>query len=61
MVVSLVDLQGFDYEEASQVTGASLGTVKSRLSRGRERLRHLLRPLLAAPGELSAEEPRQEE
>ena len=50
-VVTLVDLQGLDYSEAAAVTGASLGTVKSRLSRGRDRLRHLLRPLLELPAE----------
>ena len=52
--ITLVDLQGLDYEEASRVTGVSLGTVKSRLSRGRDRLRGLLRPALEAPGELSS-------
>ena len=57
LAVALVDLQGLAYEEVAQVAGVSLGTVKSRLSRGRERLRHLLRPLL----ELSGEAPRQEE
>ncbi|MCH9037118.1 MAG: sigma-70 family RNA polymerase sigma factor [Chloroflexi bacterium] len=43
MVLVLVDIQGLGYEEAAQVTGASLGTVKSRLSRGRARLRDYLR------------------
>jgi len=42
MVVILSDIQGFSYEEISQVTGSSLGTVKSRLNRGRSRLRDLL-------------------
>jgi len=41
-VVVLVDLQGFDYQEAAQMLGAPLGTVKSRLARARLRLRHLL-------------------
>ena len=53
MVVTLVDIQQLDYEEASQVTGASLGTVKSRLFRGRQRLRDLLRPMWELSGELS--------
>ena len=39
----LVDVQGLSYEEASEATGASLGTVKSRLSRARSRARDLLR------------------
>ena len=42
-VVVLVDLQGLDYAEAAQVAGVSLGTVKSRLSRARARLRDYLR------------------
>ena len=40
--IVLSDIQGLDYEEIAQVTRASLGTVKSRLSRGRARLRALL-------------------
>jgi len=42
LVVVLCDIQGMSYEEISQVTGSSLGTVKSRLSRGRQKLRDLL-------------------
>jgi len=52
MVVTLVDLQQMDYEEASRITDASLGTVKSRLFRGRQRLRDLLRPALELSGDL---------
>ena len=37
--VILSDIQGLSYEEIARVTGVSLGTVKSRLSRGRARLR----------------------
>ena len=44
LVVTLVDLQQLEYEEAVRVTGATLDTVKSRLFRGRQRLRDLLRP-----------------
>lgn len=60
MVVSLVDLQQLAYEEAAAVTGVSVGTVKSRLSRGRERLRVILRPQLEpspGPERHSGEEP----
>jgi predicted DNA-binding protein (UPF0251 family) len=39
LVVVLVDVQGLTYAEAAQVLGISLGTVKSRLSRARVRLR----------------------
>ena len=35
LVVTLIDVQGFSYEEAAEVAGVSLGTVKSRLSRGK--------------------------
>ncbi len=41
-VAVLVDVQGLDYEEASQAIGKPLGTVKSRLSRARARLRDCL-------------------
>ncbi|MBI2304924.1 MAG: sigma-70 family RNA polymerase sigma factor [Chloroflexi bacterium] len=39
LAVVLCDVQGFSYEEAAEATRSSLGTVKSRLSRGRARLR----------------------
>lgn len=42
LVVTLADLQGLSYEEIAQVMNCSLGTVKSRLSRGRSNLRDLL-------------------
>ena len=38
-VISLVDVQGFDYSEAAQALGIPTGTVKSRLARARMRLR----------------------
>jgi RNA polymerase sigma-70 factor (ECF subfamily) len=41
--VILRDVQGLDYEEVAQVMQTSLGTVKSRISRGRARLRDALR------------------
>lgn len=39
LVVILCDIQGLSYEEISEATNSSLGTVKSRLNRGRARLR----------------------
>ena len=42
LVVVLSDIQGLSYEEISEAAGCSLGTVKSRLSRGRARLRDFL-------------------
>jgi len=43
MVVVLSDIQGMNYEEISKITGTSLGTVKSRLNRGRTKLREFLK------------------
>ncbi|TAK33836.1 MAG: sigma-70 family RNA polymerase sigma factor [Chloroflexota bacterium] len=48
--VILCDLQGLSYDEIAIITASSLGTVKSRISRGRARLRDVLlrdRELLA--------------
>ena len=42
VVVVLVDVQGFDYLEASEVIGKPLGTIKSRLARARNRMRECL-------------------
>ncbi len=41
--IVLRDVQHLTYEEISRVTGAHVGTVKSRIARGRERLREILR------------------
>lgn len=40
--VVLCDVYGLDYGEVASTTGTALGTVKSRLHRGRMRLRELL-------------------
>lgn len=39
--ISLVCLEGLTYREVAQVTGVPVGTVMSRLSRGRETLRRV--------------------
>jgi RNA polymerase sigma-70 factor (ECF subfamily) len=38
----LRDIQDFEYEEIAQITGLPLGTVKSRINRGREKLKIML-------------------
>lgn len=38
----LVGASGFSYEEAAEMTGVAVGTVKSRANRGRRRLAELL-------------------
>jgi RNA polymerase sigma-70 factor (ECF subfamily) len=42
--ILLADVHGYRYEEIANMTGASEGTVKSRIHRGRTRLRELLSP-----------------
>jgi RNA polymerase sigma-70 factor (ECF subfamily) len=40
--IVLYDVEGYDYAEIAEMTGVSLGTVKSRIHRGRLALRTLL-------------------
>ena len=40
--ILLVDLYDFQYDEVAALTATSVGTIKSRIHRGRERLRRLL-------------------
>jgi len=41
-VIYLVDIQGYSYAEASEVLHIEIGTVMSRLSRGRKIMREAL-------------------
>jgi RNA polymerase sigma-70 factor, ECF subfamily len=41
-VILLVGLEGMGYEEAAKILGIPVGTVRSRLSRGRDTLRELM-------------------
>jgi RNA polymerase sigma-70 factor (ECF subfamily) len=42
--IVLFDVQGYDYSEIAAITGVSVGTVKSRIHRGRLALRDCLGP-----------------
>lgn len=41
-IIILRDIENFEYEEISKITGLPMGTVKSRINRGREKLKVLL-------------------
>jgi RNA polymerase sigma-70 factor (ECF subfamily) len=41
-VILLIGLEGMAYETAAQILGVPVGTIRSRLSRGRELLRRLM-------------------
>lgn len=41
--IVLRDIEGFSYEEISGMLGINVGTIKSRISRGREKLREKIR------------------
>jgi RNA polymerase sigma-70 factor (ECF subfamily) len=47
VAVTLRDVQGLDYREIATVLGVPIGTVESRIFRGRQRLQPLLQPLRA--------------
>ncbi|MES1261174.1 MAG: sigma-70 family RNA polymerase sigma factor [Acidobacteriota bacterium] len=49
-VVLLVDVEEFAYKEAAEILGVPIGTVMSRLSRGRKLLREQLTQVAAAYG-----------
>lgn len=54
MVVLLADMDEFSYKEIADIVGCPIGTVMSRLYRGRRLLRKLLRDYAVEHGYLSA-------
>ncbi|NBD14740.1 MAG: sigma-70 family RNA polymerase sigma factor [Cyanobacteria bacterium] len=42
--IILREIEGFSYEEIAEMTGVSLGTVKSRIARARAKLQDVLQP-----------------
>lgn len=58
-VILLVGLEGLRYEEVAVILGVPIGTVRSRLSRGRDNLRNMMdidgKPAQGAPNAADAE------
>ncbi len=50
VAVVLRDVEGLEYKEIAEIAGVPMGTVESRIFRGRRQLRTLLRPLASGRG-----------
>jgi RNA polymerase sigma-70 factor (ECF subfamily) len=55
MAVYLADVEGFAYKEIADIAGVPLGTVTSRLHRGRSQLRVLLRDTARDRGQVGGQ------
>ena len=56
--IAMRELQGFSYEEIANVTGVSLGTVKSRIARARQRLQEKLNAYLTPGASMAGTKPK---
>lgn len=45
MPLIMKDIEGFSYQEIAETLSCEMGTVKSRIFRGREKLKEILKPL----------------
>lgn len=45
MPLIMKDIEGFSYQEISETLNCEIGTVKSRIFRGREKLKEILQPI----------------
>jgi len=55
--VLLADVEGFSYQEIAEITGVAIGTVMSRLHRGRKALQRALWDYAKQRGMVTEEEP----